>query len=875
MYLDSFYAIIKRFIGRFRRRPAVCPVRVRTVAGLIVVCAVLQSGRAAYASVLEADDVWPKNNPFTAFNEDLPKEGNAPDASFLVNQQVNWEGIPDLSNPASPTNINTNVLVGITSSGILQIVQVELRQMNMVIGDSKTIGPNQTLFGTGTVYITGMGSLFNNDPYLIPNYLPSNIQGVVPRLGAASPVSLKGTPVPVTGLDPEPQGLDLYVGRTGTGTLRIDSFGRAEIEDAVLVGDSTGANGNITVDGFGSSMRNGGSHDFGPSSQGNIHLMILGRQGTGSMMVSNGGLVQSQSFGTTTANAGPTFGASLGSTPFGFTNGQTPDNGGNGTVTVTGAGSRWLLGGSLQVGGFDIGLASDGSIGDLEGDSTLYGDHIGHGNLYVNDSGLIDIRNPIGVLSTDTTTALLLAVGRFGLVQLAGGKINIGTAVATQNQTQAKSDAIRVINDGVIKGYGEIDTGVFQNRYLGQVRVDQTSQGRPLVIYANAAHVTGPGVTTPDPIVNFGLIEVIGTQDARSELDFERAPATIRLPMINRIVFPPNAVAPPDPTSSLERFSGGMMNMQWSTLRSASGIQNEGIMAFTAGTNIVQAHVEQIVGATGFVPQLKIGPNTSVIVEDDCLGCAPIFTGVGNTFQILDPGTFTSAGRIILPLSKTNPNTISAGDVAISGVIALTYASDVLADLAAHGPGQKYDFITFAGQAYQTTLTATGVPIPDYANVIPDCTSTPACVVPGLGVTGPNLAAILGPAFNNVVPVAQRFGQSIMIGFLNPASSGAVGPDFNGDGVVDFADFLIWQNNVGIMSGATVLQGDADGDGDVDGADFLFWQRNFGRPAPWSGAGLAGSPGFDPAAVPEPTGIAILMTGASLALAFGRRRRSR
>ena len=338
------------------------------------------------------------------------------------------------------------------------------------------------------------------------------------------------------------------------------------------------------------------------------------------------------------------------------------------------------------------------------------------------------------MLSTDTTTALLLAVGRFGVVQLAGGKINIGTAVPLQNQTQAKSDAIRVINDGVIKGYGEIDTGVFQNRYLGQVRVDQTSQGRPLVIYANSAHVTGPGVTTPDPMVNFGLIEVIGTQDARSELDFERAPATIRLPMINRIVFPPNAVAPPDPTSSLERFSGGMMNMQWSTLRSASGIQNEGIMAFTAGTNIVQAHVEQVVGATGFVPQFRIGPQTSVIVEDDCLGCAPIFTGVGNTFQILDPGTFTSAGRIILPLSKTNPNTISAGDVAISGVIALTYASDVLADLAAHGPGQKYDFITFAGQAYQTTLTATGVPIPDYANVIPDCTSTPACVVPGLGV---------------------------------------------------------------------------------------------------------------------------------------------
>jgi hypothetical protein len=113
-----------------------------------------------------------------------------------------------------------------------------------------------------------------------------------------------------------------------------------------------------------------------------------------------------------------------------------------------------------------------------------------------------------------------------------------------------------------------------------------------------------------------------------------------------------------------------------------------------------------------------------------------------------------------------------------------------------------------------------------------------------------------------------------MIGFLNTALLTAVGPDFNGDGVVNLADFAIWKANVGITSGATVLQGDADGDGDVDGADFLFWQRNFGKPAPWSSPGLGGA-NFDGAEVPEPTALAILLTGGSLALVFGRRRRSR
>jgi hypothetical protein len=70
-----------------------------------------------------------------------------------------------------------------------------------------------------------------------------------------------------------------------------------------------------------------------------------------------------------------------------------------------------------------------------------------------------------------------------------------------------------------------------------------------------------------------------------------------------------------------------------------------------------------------------------------------------------------------------------------------------------------------------------------------------------------------------------------------------------------------------------VTQGDADGDGDVDGDDFLFWQRNFGQPMPWTGAG-AGS-GGELGAVPEPTGLALLLVGSAFSLAFRPRRRDR
>ena len=49
--------------------------------------------------------------------------------------------------------------------------------------------------------------------------------------------------------------------------------------------------------------------------------------------------------------------------------------------------------------------------------------------------------------------------------------------------------------------------------------------------------------------------------------------------------------------------------------------------------------------------------------------------------------------------------------------------------------------------------------------------------------------------------------------------------DFDGDGDVDGADFLKWQQGFPTASGATKADGDADGDGDVDGQDFLIWQQ--------------------------------------------------
>lgn len=53
--------------------------------------------------------------------------------------------------------------------------------------------------------------------------------------------------------------------------------------------------------------------------------------------------------------------------------------------------------------------------------------------------------------------------------------------------------------------------------------------------------------------------------------------------------------------------------------------------------------------------------------------------------------------------------------------------------------------------------------------------------------------------------------------------------DYNRGNSVDGADFLIYQQNVGITSGATFAQGDANGDGAVNSADNTIWSSNNGQ----------------------------------------------
>jgi hypothetical protein len=52
--------------------------------------------------------------------------------------------------------------------------------------------------------------------------------------------------------------------------------------------------------------------------------------------------------------------------------------------------------------------------------------------------------------------------------------------------------------------------------------------------------------------------------------------------------------------------------------------------------------------------------------------------------------------------------------------------------------------------------------------------------------------------------------------------------DFNVDGTVDAADYVLWRFEVGHQMPLAQLSADANGDGIVDDADYQIWRRNFG-----------------------------------------------
>lgn len=770
------------------------------------------------------DDVWPLDNPFTTgIDEGLPDGGNTINPSLAPNAmaQTNFEG-------------EQTVIVGRTENGTLIINGgSDLRYQDLIIGGydpgaASTEGgppsPGSFSRGSGTVRIEGGGSLYNNNYNLLP-----------PSIGPDNPFGIVwGT---ATRAANDTDGFDLYVGRQFDGLLRLSLGGRVEIQDAVVIGDSgaTGTSvgqsqsvGRIDVDGFESTFISGGF--VPPNPNDNLpHQMVVGRLGTGMLNITNGGRV---------INLGPLLtpgediiGAVIGSDAFDGTG--APQTSGSGTATVDGVGSTWTVGGTLQVGGFHNALDLTGpspSEEDLEGNDVNYTNEGHFDTLIVRNSGLVSIISPFSDPMAQVPDRIDFVVGWSGRVQLLDGTIEL-LGVLQQNtpggQVTQELDQGRLINDGVISGSGSITTLQFRNRVLGEVSV---SAGEKLSISASGEFpepdpVVIPVPGPPDyPLLNYGLIDVLGTETARAEIEFMRQTGTPPMPGDPLQVRPLLNLPVSGPAGANGRTEG-LIHGEHSIMRFRTGLHNRGVLAFTAGDNVVSGDVISFADSAPGADdhgRVVFGPDTNVAFEDDFVSLGTTQFSPGATIQVLKGNSLVLGGltKMSIPGGPFGfdfiPSLVS-GNATFGGVLELTISNGAL---------------------------------------LPPLSSTPLFDVGGTIFGNFADVVVIGSPLEFFTAVQGSF---LILQAFDPAF--AVGADFNGDGSVDTLDYAIWKQHYG----ETGPVGDANGDMMVDALDYTVW-RNTATP----GAGSGGLGGVG--AVPEPSSMLLLVCGAMLALA-GRRKR--
>jgi hypothetical protein len=238
-------------------------------------------------------------------------------------------------------------------------------------------------------------------------------------------------------------------------------------------------------------------------------------------------------------------------------------------------------------------------------------------------------------------------------------------------------------------------------------------------------------------------------------------------------------------------------------------------------------------GAT-WSSQTALSPSHSLEIVDNNPSGSEEWRSYSNT---LDAGTDRT-----LKLRWFWKYNISAGDEFSAR---LRLSNDPVASVDLTNPLSEFDF-TVSGSAADFTMFETTITIPDSAKSF-DLTFISGGAASATGSINIDdiSAAIVAPP--------------VLLG------------DYNHDGVVDAADYVVWRASLG-QTGAN-LAADGDHNGIVDSNDLDIWSANFGQTVgggAGGGAWVAGNP-----AVPEPSTVIELLIGSVTTIVFIRRGKQR
>jgi hypothetical protein len=86
--------------------------------------------------------------------------------------------------------------------------------------------------------------------------------------------------------------------------------------------------------------------------------------------------------------------------------------------------------------------------------------------------------------------------------------------------------------------------------------------------------------------------------------------------------------------------------------------------------------------------------------------------------------------------------------------------------------------------------------------------------------------------------------------------------DYNHNGVVDAADYVLWRDTLGQTASPVGSGADGNANGTIDVGDYTFWRGHFGDAAPGSGA----SSSLTMREVPEPGTFTLQLFGLAVIL---------
>ena len=267
-------------------------------------------------------------------------------------------------------------------------------------------------------------------------------------------------------------------------------------------------------------------------------------------------------------------------------------------------------------------------------------------------------------------------------------------------------------------------------------------------------------------------------------------------------------------------------------------VNDPGFNALTVGSPSMPA------GATELPGNTSLGWDFLPMKIDDSLANLFYWDGLGSTEQDIDFGDLPGLDYRLELYGRNNIVGVDGSPTAVPG--------DVINDTGADGSLHTHRFFFLdSGNQNATTTPVDGIYLASARMTMTGFDrSQPIYFV--FGTPGSTLAALQAAETwltNRVDDLAPDFNA-----------------DFNDDFVVDGADFLIWQRNLGATD-ALLSAGDADRDGVVAAGDLAVWQEEFGLSfETFPGAQSLPPTSMATQAVPEPSALTLAAWGIAVLL---------